>query len=284
MTEVTIIIPTRERPDYLRVTLHSVLASAAEAAIHGVTCRILVVDDASPTDSTRMLANELGVDYHRIAVHDGRNNPATAIATGVGLVTSRYYSVFGDDDLMLPRFIAAHVAALEAGHDVCTTAFVRTDAELRAVREVTLPEPAIGDLLAGRITVNDGAMTRTELVRDLPWDADLEQVILYPIWLELLYRGARFTNLTEPTFLYRRHAENISDRLDDRDAASRIRIRDRYRTLVLERDGIVPDPTPPAPAVASATTGSHSPERPARLARPWWRRIGQRARSAVRRG
>jgi glycosyltransferase involved in cell wall biosynthesis len=276
VTDVTVVIPTRERPDYLRVTLHSILASAAEAAVQGVTTRILVVDDASPTDSTLRLASELGVDYHRISVHDGRNNPASAIAKGVSLVESRFYSVFGDDDVMLPRFIGAHVAALDAGYDVCTTAFVRTDADLRPIREVTLPDAQIGDLLAGRITINDGAMTRTELVRDLPWDPDLEQVIFYPIWLELLFRGARFARLSEPLFLYRRHDGNVSDQLNEHDAELRTRVREQYRELVLGRDGVVPEPTRSVPA---SPTISPKPA----AASPSLRRLAGRLRMRIRR-
>lgn len=272
---VTIVIPTRERPDYLRASLHSVLASAAEAALVGIETRVLVVDDASPTDSTGRLAAELGVAYHRIETHDGRNNPATAIAVGVSLVESEYQSIFGDDDIMLPRFIAAHVEALESGFDVCTTAFLRTDARLRTTREVIPPEPALGDLLAGRMTINDGAMTRSGLVKGLSWDPDLEQVIFYPIWLELLYAGARFTRLTDPMFLYRRHSENVSDQLDASDAALRNTIRDRYAARVLARDGAIP-----APAAPLRDPGPQPPRPPGRIARR--RTIMRRARAALR--
>lgn len=272
-TDVTIVVPTRERPEYLAVALCSILGSAAEAVLHGASTRVLVVDDASPTDSTRKLAASLGVDYHRIEVHDGRNNPASAIATGVGLVDSTFYSVFGDDDVMLPRFINAHLAALAEGYDVCSTAFQRTDADLRPTREVILPEANIGDLLAGKITINDGAMTRTELIRDMIWDPGLEQAIFYPIWLDLLYRKARFTRLAEPTFLYRRHPENVSDHLGNHDAAVRQSIQERYRALVMERDGMIPAPT---------TTATNWPASP-RAPRPWYRVAISRARTAFRR-
>jgi glycosyltransferase involved in cell wall biosynthesis len=272
--DVTIVIPTRERPGFLRPSLYSILASASEAALAGIGVRVLVIDDASPTDSTRRLAEELGVDYARVPIHDGRANPASAIAYGMNLVDSRFYSIFGDDDIMLPRFIRAHVAALDAGADVCSTAYVMTDADLRPTRDVILPEADLGDLLAGRITVNDGAMTRHELVRDLTWEPDLEQVIFYPIWLELLFQGARFTRLTEPTFLYRRHGENVSDVLGERDAGTRESIRDRYRQLVLERDGVLPGPALPEP---DRGPGSATPQRPA------WRRTVTRMRSRLKR-
>lgn len=279
MTDVTIVVPTRERPEFLRATLHSILASAAEAGRGGTTTRILVVDDASPTDSTERLAAELGVDYHRIAVHDGRNNPATAIATGVGLVESPFYSLFGDDDIMLPRFIGAHVAAIAEGHDVCSSAFIRTDAALKPIREVILPEATLGDLLAGKITINDGAMTRTELTRDLIWDPSLDQQILFPIWLELLFGGCRFTRLSEPSFLYRRHDGNVSATLGIEDAAQRQQVREQFKQRVIARDGRIPEPSSvPRPAVAPAPgNGSSTPQSVSQ-----WRRQARRLRSRLR--
>lgn len=269
MTDVTIVIPTRERVDYLRIALHSVLASAAEAALEGISTRVLVVDDASPTDATRRLCAELGVDCERIAVHSGQRNPAAAIVLGVARVESTWYSLFGDDDVMLPRFIRAHVEQLRAGADVCTSSFLRTDANLVTTREVTLPEPALGDLLANAMTVNDGAMTRTELVRDVRWDAGLAQQLLLPVWLELLYRGARFARLTEPTFLYRRHDANVSDLVDEAELAMRRPIVDEYRARVLARDGVIPPPTPKAPAPFAGPSA------------PAWRRAAGRAKRSL---
>ena len=274
--DVTIIIPTRERVDFLRITLHSVLASAAEAAVAGITTRVLVVDDASPTDATRRLCDELGVDCSRIEVHSGQNDPAAAIVRGVSLVEGTWYSLFGDDDLMLPRFIRAHVEALRSGDgaDVCSSAYLRTDAELKVTQETVLPLASLGDLLEGRMTINDGAMTRAELTHDLPWDPTLAQQVLFPIWCELLFRGARFTRLVEPTFLYRRHAANISDRVGEAERARRMGMAAEYRTRVLARDGTLPAPTArPTPIVAGAP----------KPARPLFRRVGSRLRRAVRR-
>lgn len=282
--DVTIVIPTRERADYLRVALHSVLASAAEAAVAGITTRVLVVDDASPTDATRRLCGELGVDCERIEVHSGQNDPAAAIVRGVSLVDGTWYSLFGDDDVMLPRFIRAHVEALRSGPgaDVCSSAYLRTDAELRTTQEKILPQASLGDLLEGRVTINDGAMTRTDLTRDLPWDPTLAQQVLFPIWCELLFRGARFTRLVEPTFLYRRHVENISDRVGEAEVALRMMLAARYLALVLEQDGTLPAP---ATGPASAAVGQPGPpSRPTpKQVPPRWRRAASRLKRAVRR-
>lgn len=265
MTDVTIVIPTRDRPAFLRAAIHSVLTSAAEAMMAGISTRVLVIDDGSTTSATQRVCAELGVDYDRLDVHVGADDPASAIVRGIALVDSTWFSLFGDDDIMLPRFIPAHVAALRAGADVCATGYRVTDAELRTIDEVILPEASLGDLLVGTVTINDGAMTRTDLAQSLTWDAALEKQILFPIWLGLLYSGARFTRLTEPSFLYRRHTTNISGSRSRADLARRLEIAEPFRVKVLGRDGFLPLPTRPPSLV----------ELPRR---PLWRRAAGRIR------
>ncbi len=177
--EVTVIVPTRERPHYLRTTLLSILTSAAEAecTMDGGT-RILVVDDASETDSTRRVAESLGVDYVRIAEHDGRFQPGSAIRLGVSKVDTPYYTIFGDDDIMLPRHLPLHLRNLRDGIDVSSASFHITDSSLTLVRTVLLRQPHLGDLLAGKIRINDGSVTRTEIVSDLDFDPSLDAQIL----------------------------------------------------------------------------------------------------------
>src|SRR2546423_15382541 len=92
--ELTVIVPTRERPGLLKETVDSIVASARAASEKlGATVRVLVVDDASPTDSTRELVASLGssvasagtavgVDYARVEGHDGRRDPGAATALG----------------------------------------------------------------------------------------------------------------------------------------------------------------------------------------------------------
>lgn len=84
---VTVIVPTRHRPQYVRVAVLSILASAAELALTTpVRTRVLICDDAPDNDDTKDLARQLGVDYARVHEHDGRADPGAAIALGVSRV------------------------------------------------------------------------------------------------------------------------------------------------------------------------------------------------------
>ncbi|WP_418060574.1 glycosyltransferase family 2 protein [Pimelobacter simplex] len=208
---ITVIVPTRHRPDYLDVTVRSILTAAAELQVaHGVGTRVLVVDDAPDNDDALEVTRRLGADYVRVEEHDGRKDPGAAIVLGVQNVTSTYQTIFGDDDIMLPRHLTAAWELLQDGYDVVSSSFTVVDARL-APLQTRLLEPAhIGDLVAGHTWMNDGSFVAHELVRDLDWDVALEAHMLVPIWGRLLLDGRRFGQVREATWLYRRHDANIS--------------------------------------------------------------------------
>jgi glycosyltransferase involved in cell wall biosynthesis len=242
--DLTIIVSTYDRADWLAVSLRSILASAAFAEIHGITTRVLVVDDGSPTDASRRVCERLGVDYLLNPENDGRKTPSVTRVLGLANADSPYVAFFDDDDVMLPRWIPLHVAALRAGHDVCSTAFWWTDEDLVIQRRI-VPMPAtMGDLLAGRVSVTTGSLMRTPLAHETTWDPDLENVMEYAAWMEMMFRGRAFHLITEPTFLYRRHRKNTSDQLGERDRILRLELQERYRQLILARDGALPRATP----------------------------------------
>ena len=159
-----------------------------------------------------------------------------------------------DDDVMLPRWIRLHVEAMEQGVDVCSSAYIRTDADLLPTRTIVPLVATMGDLLVGRISINTHSMLRTDLARQVAWDSELAVVMELPVWFEFMLQGCRFDRLTEPTYLHRRHDTNISDRniQDPHDAELRRLTIERYRKQVLERDGRIPEPSTSAPPVPRA--------------------------------
>ena len=110
-----------------------------------------------------------------------------------------------------------------------------TDADLVPTRRC-VPMPAtMGDLLVGRVAVNDQSLMRTQVAAKATRDPSLENVMVYAAWMELMYRGRSFYRLEEPSFLYRRHEQNISDRIGPDDRQRRLALQQQYRQLVLAR-------------------------------------------------
>jgi GT2 family glycosyltransferase len=106
----SIVIPTRGRPDYLRVALASIASQAAAAG-----AETLVIDDAGPTPATRALAARFGARYEPHEGHRGLN-----VARNTGVERSRgELVVFVDDDVRAaPGWLAALLGAAGANPDV----------------------------------------------------------------------------------------------------------------------------------------------------------------------
>jgi hypothetical protein len=102
-TSASIVIPTRARPDYLRVALASIAPQAA-----AVGAEVLVVDDAGPSSQLRALAERFGARYEPHPAPLGLN---VARNTGVEHSTGELL-VFVDDDVAVgPGWLAALLRA-----------------------------------------------------------------------------------------------------------------------------------------------------------------------------
>lgn len=209
MTDVTIVVATYDRPAMLEVELHSILASEATVRARGYAARIIVVDDCSPTHAARHVVDRVGAGVEYLRLPDNRG-VAGALLAGFERVESRYYALWGDDDFMLPRWFALHLAAIEKGHDVVSGSYWLADAELLPTRPVVLPPATLADLMANRVTANDGSLVRRSALDGISWKPERGRAMVMSMWLALASAGKAFTSIDEPSWLYRRHAGNIS--------------------------------------------------------------------------
>ena len=104
MPRVSVIIPTRNRPD-------SLPRSVASAMRAGSDVGVIVVDDASCDETASVCRALSGIHYVRL---DSNRGIAGASNAGLRVSTSDYISFLDDDDLRLPDSIDAQVALLEA--------------------------------------------------------------------------------------------------------------------------------------------------------------------------
>ncbi len=103
---LTVAIPTRNRPEYLKQSLSSVLNQDFQDK------RVIVMDNAPDIDVKDLVA-ELGkgeVEYikfeENLGIIGGWNRAIEACDT-------KYLSIFHDDDVMLPGFLTKSIKALE---------------------------------------------------------------------------------------------------------------------------------------------------------------------------
>jgi glycosyltransferase involved in cell wall biosynthesis len=182
VTEVTVVIPTRNRWPALRQTLASALAQ------EDVDVELVVIDDGS-TDET---ARELGAfsdERVHFARHPSPLGPARARNAGIERATASWIAFLDDDDRWSPRKLRAQLDA-SGDSDFVYCSAIAVDPRGAVVDR--FPAPGAGDLLRrllARSAVPAGAsnvLVRTPVVRALGgFDPSFSHLDDWDLWIRL---------------------------------------------------------------------------------------------------
>ena len=207
---VTVVIPTYNRAELLRLTLQSILAQTLPPA------EVIVVDDGS-TDSTPELLRELAVTAIRNP--DGGWGPARARNAGLEQVSSEYVAFVDSDDLLLPDALERLRDALAAAPDA-PFAFVRGLSARREPdgwRQEGVIGPSeeeqrdlLGSLFARNSVPSAGGLIRTEVARRIGgYDPRVRWAEDHHFWVRAAKLGPP-VHVAEIGCVYRRHVGNRS--------------------------------------------------------------------------
>ena len=148
---VSVIVPTYNRPDRLRMALHSLNSQQYQ------DFEVIVVNDGTtPVESVLAEMNCAG--RMTLVNHDHNRGLAAARNTGLRHATGTYVAYLDDDDRFLPDHLGTLVAFLERGtHQVAyTDAWRVSEQEARAdVHEVSRDRPYSYDFDAQRLLVQN---------------------------------------------------------------------------------------------------------------------------------
>lgn len=137
MPQVSLIIPTHDRPLQLPRAIESARAA-------GANVEVIVVDDASTDETAEVCRGLTGIKYVRV-----ERNQGVAGARNVGILvsTGAYVAFLDDDDLRLPGSLDLQVRALEDDPEagfVCG-AMIMVDQDYQPTGEVVRPGHPSGD-------------------------------------------------------------------------------------------------------------------------------------------
>jgi len=106
MTEITVIVPTHNRPHLLEITLRSIVAQ------RGVDLAVTVVDDGSKDPQTvRAVIDALSNSRVRLVRHETPRGVSAARNTGIANSSSEWIGFCDDDDVWAPEKLRAQLAA-----------------------------------------------------------------------------------------------------------------------------------------------------------------------------
>jgi SAM-dependent methyltransferase len=134
--DVSVVIPTRDRPAFLRQAVSSALSQ------RNVEFEVIVVDDGSAVSCDASLKD---VDDQRLRVlrHEMSRGVAVARNTGIEAARGRFVSFLDDDDLLAPDALAAHLGALHARREAgwSCVGMIHFDDERRIIGSSFPPDP-----------------------------------------------------------------------------------------------------------------------------------------------
>ncbi len=213
MPTVSVIIPTYNRPKYLKLTLQSILDQTYK------DIEIIVVDDGSPNDAAEMVCKPLEkVSYYKI---ENSGGPAKPRNFGISKARGKYIAFTDDDDIWMPDKLEQQVDILDSDsdyglvHGYCEV--INEDGELtgEVVGKPGSPDVKHGDVKLGMIG-NWTLMTATPLLRKIIVDevgAFNEQMPPAGEDVEYWTRCSMITKfyyLDKALVRYRKHSGNIS--------------------------------------------------------------------------
>ena len=194
--DFSVVITTYNRPDYLTLSLDSVLNQSV--AVKEVT----IIDDNSSVDYSTVLEkySDTRVRYIKQAVSGGAN---VARNLGVKESTGDVVAFLDDDDIWLPDYLSWHLAEYEKGCQAVVSGFkhLGNEKEVRVNKDTSVTKESLlkGNTYCGM----SGFSCKKELLDQMPFDTALNNGQDWDMYVRLYQSNVQFNNIPKPIFLYR---------------------------------------------------------------------------------
>jgi glycosyltransferase involved in cell wall biosynthesis len=210
METVTVVIPTRNRSDLLRLTLTSILHQR-DAAL-----QVIVVDDAS-TEDVASVVSAFGDRRCRVVRHEVSKGVSTARNRGLSEAATDWVGFCDDDDLWSPDKLSRQLAAARsARRDWAYTGCVYVNADL--IVQNGSPPLAAEEMNAALLRYNampagaSNVIVRAEVLKRLGgFDTHITHLPDWDLWVRLAGWGLP-AGVADPLVGYRMHGGNASFR------------------------------------------------------------------------
>jgi glycosyltransferase involved in cell wall biosynthesis len=205
-TSVTVIIPTKDRPDLLRQALTSVAAQTHR------DIEVVVVNDGGEDVAAAVapLRDRLAIRVVNLPASEG---PSAARNAGIDIAEGRYLAFLDDDDLYRSHHLDAAVEILGSG----AADLVYATSAVSAVRLAPSQADAWAGGVAFDLPYRDGLLEVTNFIPTSAvvyraaaarFDTGLRVQEDWDMWLRLIHdHGYRVAHLPEPGLIYHRIAD-----------------------------------------------------------------------------
>ena len=209
MIDVSVIVPTHDRREWLCQSLRSALWQ------RDVDLEVIVVDDGSTDDTARTVVDTVSDQRIVLLRHERPQGVSVARNHGAERAGGEWLAFLDDDDLWAPTKLRRQLeAATTTG---CTWAYagcVNVDATLRILGGQPPPRPEDVARLVFRSNIIPGGGSNVVVRRDTfrrvgPFDLRLTNTEDWEMWIRLAKQGPPAW-VPEPLMAYRLHAAQSS--------------------------------------------------------------------------
>lgn len=209
---VSVIVPTFNRPDYLKLTLQSVVQQTYD------NIEIIVVDDGTPGDKNALLCNDFtNVTYIKI---NNSGSPCKPRNEGIKKSNGKYLAFLDDDDIWEPLRLELMVKILEENsefglvHCYCKLIDKNGNDLNQIVGRPGNPYVKHGDVslrMIGNWTISDYPIARKTLIEKIGFFNESMKAAGEDVeyWVRASFY-TMFYYLDKPLTNYRKHSENNS--------------------------------------------------------------------------
>jgi glycosyltransferase involved in cell wall biosynthesis len=208
MPDVSVVIPTRDRRELLRLALLSVLSQS------DVDIEVIVVDDAS-TDETAGMVSALSDRRLRVVRQTSPGGVSVARNRGIAEASAGWVAFLDDDDLWGPHKLALQLeAAGRSGRTWVYAGDVNVDDDLRVLTAFAPPTPdQVMERLPRYNPVPSGAsnvLVRVDALTEAGlFDPGLKRTEDWDMWIRVARTGPP-AFVPRPLVAYRFHSANIA--------------------------------------------------------------------------
>ncbi|AMJ86442.1 glycosyltransferase family 2 protein [Alteromonas sp. Mac1] len=192
----SVVITTYNRPDFLELSLKSVLSQTIKVS------EITVIDDNSSVDYSSVLNkfNDQRIKYIKQSVSGGAN---VARNLGVEKSVGEVVAFLDDDDVWLPEYLDWHLHEYKEGADAVVSGFkhLGNENEIRVNEDSKVSKSSLlkGNTYCGM----SGFSCKREILANTPFDITLNNGQDWDIFVRLYQMNVKFSNIPNPIFLYR---------------------------------------------------------------------------------
>lgn len=215
MRDLSIIIPTNKRPQYLKEMLASLVPNKSNF-------EIIVVNDSADANSDYGYADviypfrfifEERLQYFSYIDNKLPGNCLYPIRFGIGKSKGEYIKIVGDDDYLEPYSIDGELNYLIQHvdyYDGLVTGYAFTNEHLQ-LQTIYQPKNDITPkLLREGCFIPDFTMLKRYFWDDITWREDVGSRWLWVVWYEMLKKGMKLSVLPQVcNYRYRQHGNQI---------------------------------------------------------------------------